>query len=304
MLIGLALIFAATSRPARANYLPLLLMLGVSFFLSANKGGIEKVGLWGGIVLFVYNRPVFREIVTPRRAVILAFVAYFGMGLKNQMLSQMAGQNPDSAWQDASLGASLQRLSSSAQAAYATRFSDRSGYRSFCFFIDTVGGYQTLFHGFRVGEYAVTSWVPRVLYPRKPAHPFEGIGIITNFDLKDSSSTETEAPGWAGAAMADGGYYTLVAYILITGIFLGTFRRIVATSGRMSLHNTYVLFFLLGGFSAEAGILSIMDNLLLALSVVVLGNGLLRVRDIVGVRQRTMIGDALGAAGTPFNHSS
>jgi hypothetical protein len=280
VLVGLALVFAATCRPNRVNYFPLITMFGVAFFLSANKGGIEKACFWAGVVLFVYNRSAFNGIVTVPRVVALMLLAYFGMGLKNMMLSEMFDHNMGTAWKRASVSGFLDEATGAAASGYGTRFSDQAGYRSFCQFIEGVDAYQIIYGGFRVGEYSITAWVPRLLYRDKPRHPFEGIGVITNFNLKDSSPFETEAPGWAGAAMADRGYYTLVSYLLVSGIFLGALRRLVALSYRQSLRDVYLVFVLFGGFSAETGILPIMDILAFALSVIGLSNLLLKLRDI------------------------
>ena len=93
---------------------------------------------------------------------------------------------------------------------------------------------------------------------------------MTRPTFVSSNPTENNAPGWAGVALADGGYASLIAYLLLTGIFLGWLRQFAAMSRRIEPRNGYVLFILLGGFSAESGILSIADNLTLAATVTLL----------------------------------
>jgi hypothetical protein len=154
------------------------------------------------------------------------------------------------------------------------RFSDNGDYRGFCQFVSLVGDYRARFDDFRVGRYAITAWIPRLIYRDRPDHPFRRIGALTYAGFADHSDTEAEAPGWVGASMADAGYFSLVVYTLLAGLLLGAFRQIAAT-GHVRIHYTYILFTLLGGFSFEAGVVSLSDSIALAGVIIALASGAL-----------------------------
>jgi hypothetical protein len=184
-------------------------------------------------------------------------VIYVGLGAKLLWLAKSSD-----------IPLSFNRITESARAALSDRFSDVGDYRSFSQFLDILPSYQDRWAGFEVGEYTLTEWIPRVVYPNKPPNPFQTIGVMTHKEFIDSTPTEVEAPGWAGVAMTDAGYYSLTIYILLAGIFLGLLRQAAASSTvHVERRVAYVVFILLGGFSFESGILSVSDNLLLAIAM-------------------------------------
>ena len=255
--IGMGFVFAATSSERRISYLPLLAMATAAFFLTSNKGGIEKAFFWSGNAVYVFNGKAFTAIVTPRRVAAAIAVIYLGLGAKLLWLAKSSD-----------IPLSFDRITESAQAAFSDRFSDLGDYRSFSQFLDTLPSYQDRWAGFEVGEYTLTEWIPRVVYPNKPPNPFQAIGVMTHKEFADSTSEEVEAPGWAGVAITDDSYYSLVIYLLATGVFLGLLRQAAASSTiHVERRAAYLLFILLGGFSYESGMLSIPDNLLLAICI-------------------------------------
>jgi hypothetical protein len=76
---------------------------------------------------------------------------------------------------------------------------------------------------------------------------------------------ETPSVELVGSVYADDGCYSLVAYLLITGLFLGVIRRWAASKhSPLQWHISYLNFALFGGLSAEAGIVVILYVFLLA----------------------------------------
>jgi hypothetical protein len=259
---GLALVFASSCRSHHISAFSIVVMISIVFFLTSNKGGLEKAILWSAFALYIYQADQFARLFTFKRVLIATLVIYVGVGLKIVMEeSLLHGTNARMF--------SAQRVLRSSSAGVATRFSDQGDYRSFCQFIDELDEYHLRFEGYKAGVYTVTGWLPRVLYPDRPEHPFELIGEMTDPYFANHSVTEKAAPGWVGEAMADGGYFTLTVYTLLAGVFLGLFRSLATRSGSLPVHLCYVLYALLGGVSYEAGSLSAFDALVLAVSTIV-----------------------------------
>jgi hypothetical protein len=258
---GLALVIAsmkAHSRRTRASRLGILLvMMLVSFFARTNKGGFEVAVLWSVMVLYVYDRKGLKLLFKPTTLAILGAVIFLGVGVKNVLLSHSA-DNP----------AGLTTVFRSSLETIASRWGDNSTYRGYCQFINGLPAYHHYFDDYKVGRYALTSFVPRVLEPDKADHPFRGLGFMIYSDYH-AYPTETPAVEFVGSAFADGGFLSLVLYLFATAAFLGVFRRL-ATTTRSSLHwhVAYVMFTLFGGLSPEAGIIGLVYVLILTSGVV------------------------------------
>ncbi|MGH9730781.1 MAG: hypothetical protein ACRD4A_03710, partial [Candidatus Acidiferrales bacterium] len=222
--------------------------------------GLEEPILWAGMVLLVYNRAFFKSLLNFRMVAAALAIAFLGMGAKTWFLPKTLDRPGGRA--------TISNLVQMATATAATRWGDNSLYRGYCQFADTLPDNRYLFEGSKVGMYALTSWVPRFVFPNKPDHPFRGLGFMMYSDFH-SFPMETPAPTLVGSMMADNGIVSLVEYLFAAGLFLGWFRR-GATSGRASLygHVGYVFFVLFGGFSADEGILGLVYTLLLGYGVV------------------------------------
>ena len=79
-IVGFALVFAATCSERKISYLPLLAMMAAGFFLTSNKGGIEKAFLWGAFALYVFNVRLSERSQAPSRIALAITVIYFGLG--------------------------------------------------------------------------------------------------------------------------------------------------------------------------------------------------------------------------------
>ncbi len=257
---GMALTLPSLQQKTGRFYAVLASMMFVSFFLRTNKGGFEQPILWAAMILFIYNRAFFKSLLNFRIVAFALVIAFLGMGAKMWFLPK--------ALHTSGPGATISRLVQMATATAATRWGDDSLYRGYCQFVHTWPDNRYLFSGSKVAVYALTSWVPRFLYPGKPDHPFRGLGFMIYSDFH-SFPMETPAPTLVGSMMADNGISSLAEYLFVTALFLAWFRR-AATSARASIcwHVGYVCFVLFGGFSADEGILGLPYTLLLAFGVI------------------------------------
>ena len=257
---GLALVMAsvrAHSRRSRVALLGILVaMMLVSFFTRTNKGGLDVAVLWSAMVLYVYNRKSLKLLFRPATLIVLGATVFLGIGIKNVLLSH--GGSP----------AALGTVYRSSVDTIAARWGDNITYRGYCQFINGLHPYRHYFDDYKVGRYALTSFVPRLLEPNKVDHPFRGLGFMIYSDYH-AYPAETPAVELMGSAFADAGFLSLTFYLFATGAFLGVFRKL-ATAPKSSpqWHVTYVMFMLFGGLSPEAGIIGIVYVLLLAMGVV------------------------------------
>lgn len=258
---GLALTLPSLRGKSERFFLVLLLMMFVSFFLRTNKGGLEGPIVWGAYVLYVYDRAYFKSLFKLRTIALTCAIMFAGIGLKSWFLPwalHRATEPPRS----------VEHLVQMATATIATRWGDDSVYRSYCQFVNSLPDHRFLFPGHRVGLYTLTSWVPRLLYPNKPDHPFRGIGFMVYADFH-TFPMETPSPSLMGAVMADDGLVSLTGYLFLTGIFLSVLRRVATGSGHsLYSHVGYVIFTLFGGLSAESGVLGLVYTLILAWGIV------------------------------------
>ena len=250
---GMALILPSVRNKVR--FLAILLaMLFVSFFLRANKGGFEAPILWAALVLYTYNPRRFWSLVKPQIILACLFISVVGFGVKGQLLAQDTGP------------LTLDKATQNILGGIGTRWGDDGVFRGWCKFINSVPQYQYLFEGYPIGVDALTSWYPRALNPNKKAQPMQGLGFMVHPDAH-TYRYETPSPGLVGSVYADDGFYSLTAYLLIVGLFLGILRQY--TAGRRSAlqwHISYLCFALFQGLSAESGITGTLYMFILTFS--------------------------------------
>jgi hypothetical protein len=242
---GMALILPSVRKTTRF-FLILLAMLSVSFFLRANKGGLETPILWAALVMHTYNPPRFWSLVKPRIVLACLLIALVGVGIKVQLLAQEPGQ------------LTFDKITENIVGATGTRWGDEGVYRGYCQFINLLPKYHYLFEGYPEGRNALTAWVPRALDPNKKTQPTKGFGFMVYADAH-TYPDETPAIGLVGSVYADNGFWTLTAYLLIVGLFLAFLRRYAAGQrSPLQWHISYLSFALFGGLSSEAGITSVL----------------------------------------------
>jgi hypothetical protein len=248
---GMALILSSVRKRARF-FLVLLCMLFVSFFLKANKGGLETPILWAAVVLHTYNPRRFWSLARPRIILACMLVAVIGIGIKVQILGQDKARF------------TFEAVTDSIVRATGTRWGDLGVYRGYCQFINFLPKYHYLFEGYPEGVFALTAWFPRALTHAQKHLPAQGLGFMVHAD-GHTYATESPAIGLVGSVYADNGFYTLTAYLLIVGFLLGLLRRYAASrQSPLQRHISYLIFALFGGLSAEAGITPILYTLVLA----------------------------------------
>jgi hypothetical protein len=256
-ILGIGLIMV-TVKKSKAGFLALLLcMMLVSFFLRSSKGGFELVVIWGCVLLYVYNRRFFKLLFSPRVLSVLVPIALLGIGAKNFIRNRPAAPE----W---SVGA----LWDSSIATMERRWGDDGLYRGYCQFVNMWPEYSHLFSGYRVGKYSVAGSVPRFIDPEKPGHPFRAIGFMIYSDFHNYE-TDTSAPTLVGVAYADKGLISVIGYQFLAGIFLTVLRQLSATrKSAIHLHNSYMMYVLFGALSAEAGMIELIDTLILAFGLI------------------------------------
>lgn len=275
---GMALTLPSFDGKPKRLLFVLALMMSVSFFLRTNKGGLEEPILWGGIVLFVYNRRMLRRLVSLKTVSAAILIAILGVGLKFWFLPQALGRLPEHP--------SAERVLRIAAAGTSQRWGDNGLYRGYCQFVNELPENRWLFRGAKVGVYSLTSWVPRLFYPNKPDHPFRGLGYAIYSDFH-TYADETPAPMLVGSAMADDGFVSLIAYLFLAGVLLGSIRRIaLAESRSLYWRSGYILFALFGGLSADEGTLGTIYTLLLAAGIMAAARFLVVVKQLV-LQQRS-----------------
>jgi hypothetical protein len=261
VVLGLALTLPSFRRKTRQFLGVLVLMMLISFFLRTNKGGLEEPIVWAAVVIYAYDRILFRSLLTVRNVALAAVIILVGMGAKMWFL-------PLALRQASNTPKTLTKFVEMASSTAATRWGDNSLYRGYCQFVNLLPENRRLFEGSKVGMYTLTSSIPRMLYPDKPDHPFRGVGFMIYSDFHVFPN-ETPAPTLMGSVLADHGLFSLTAYLFITGMFLSMFRG-VATKSTNSLytHAGYIIFVLFGGLSAEDGVLGVVYTLFLAYGIV------------------------------------
>jgi hypothetical protein len=260
-IFGLALTLPSLKRKLGRLTIVLCLMMFVSFFLRTNKGGLEEPIVWGAFVIYNYDRAFFKSLLKFRTIALACAISFLGMGLKGWFLPwalHRATQTPQG----------VENLLQMATATIATRWGDDGVYRGYCQFVNSLPDNLYVFQGHRVGHYTLVGWLPRLVYPGKPVHPFQGIGAMINSDFR-AYPTAKEAVTLIGCVFADDGYTSLVLYLSALALFLTTLRRMaLARREALHWHIAYAMFTLFGGVSSEGGIIGVFDTLVLTFGIV------------------------------------
>jgi len=258
---GMALTLPSLQRKMGHFFLVLVLMMFVAFFLRTNKGGLEEPIVWGAFVIYIYDRAFFKSLLKLRTVALACAVMLAGMSLKGWFLP----------WALHRVAEPPQRVGNILQmatATMATRWGDDGVYRGYCQFVNSLPENLYVFQGHRVGRYVLVGWLPRLVYPGKPEHPYQGIGFMINSDFHAYPNAK-EAVTLIGSVFADDGYISMVIYLFALALFLSKLRRFaLARREALHWHTGYVLFILFGGVSSEAGIIGVFDTLVLTFGIV------------------------------------
>lgn len=260
-LLGLTILFATSKGPRQLLY-------GLATFVTpvigtSNKGGLERALICCVFIFCVYRRAAFKHFLRNRwtwvTVVPLAIVCSIAViGLKNSF--RTGKEAPRSA--GTALKGGLDTI--------GVRYSSDGLFRGYSLMVSTLhDGYIQPFQG-RVLEYTATDWIPRMIYPKKPDHPFRAIGYMIYSD-RHVYSTDHAAPTLVGWAYADARLSSTILYLLAGGIVLGLLRRIVTQPGHSLYWSVgYIFFCLLGACSPEAGFLDLVWGGVFALGLMAL----------------------------------
>jgi hypothetical protein len=258
---GLSIVAASMRHDKVKMNILFVIMAALALVFTSNKGGIEKPLLWSAITLYTFNRSRLRWLMRPSFVLSAVILCFIGLGIKDMFVGQ--SKNPFQ-YDLSSAAEAADKSTQLAVGALNGRWSDQGAYRGFCEFINSIPDNQFRFDGFVVGGYAVIAWIPRMVWHNKPVQPFQGLGNLVHPD-RHVYATETPSAGLVGTAMADSGMWSLCIYLFLVGLLLGLFRRYMTQN--TSTYILYLLFIILGGLSAESGIISLTYTVLLALGV-------------------------------------
>lgn len=251
-LIGLSLIVAYSGKNVAKKVFCVAALLGLSFVLSPSKSGINGALVTLFATLYCFNRPMVREFARPAFILIAAAIFFAGLGVKTQVKYQYSRE-------DSAVSLAGEDIYLSSIASLGTRMGPFGLYRGYSFMVNRMTDDQTLFMGTGVLGNALTSWVPRLLWPDKPGHPFNSRGDL----IKEDQSIDVygnEAPTFAGSVFADAGLLSLVPYSLAAGFMFGVLKKVsMLEAGHDYLLRIGYVFLAvqMGNAFAESGVLNI-----------------------------------------------
>jgi hypothetical protein len=282
-MFGCALLAAGYEYRPRIQLAVAALAAALAFFLTSSRAGIVGAGLMLFIVLAAFNPRTFRRWVRPR--VIAAFLVLLVVtsGIKTQLRffpGTSSGVRTD--WPE---------LAAEALSTFGTRFGSTGVYAGYATMVDRQSADPSQFMHGRVLSYTLTAWIPHVVFPEKPVHPFRDIGELIRENYSSRFDT-VYAPTLVGYAWADFGLVSVVTYLFLGAFALGLLRRVVAgPEAPLLLVVGYLHFTLVEGATnlIHNGFLSSLASAVLAVVAVGLTAGYVMLR-------RSL--DAM-AAGTP-----
>jgi hypothetical protein len=192
------------------------ILVSVAFLLTSSRAGIAGAILMLAVVLIALNPRTARSWVRPRFIGAVLVLLVVTSGVKSQMRyypGSSTGVHTD--WP---------RLVGEALSTFGTRFGRAGVYAGYANLVDRQLGDHTFFMRGRVLAYSLTAWVPHVVYPDKPVHPFRDIGYL----IRDNFSSRFDtvyAPTLVGFAFADFGIASVITYLFFGGLVLGLIRR-------------------------------------------------------------------------------
>lgn len=261
MLIGLTMLVMAV-RKTWTRVIIIVPITLIPILLESNKGGLEKSVITLALSAYIFQPTLFRRFLRPSVILPIFVALLLTLGLKNNLLSLFK----DNRFGTVSLGdSSASDLAQSAAQSLGGRYSQDGVYRGYCMMVNYItDGYAPTYGG-RVLLYTFDSWVPRLLWPTKDAHPFHGIGYMINISGRNSSH-EASATSLVGYAFADFGGWGVAPILFMGGVFLGLLRRITTGPKKSHQRHLFYLFFVLfNGVSHESGFLGVIAIIFLVL---------------------------------------
>jgi len=217
--LALAILANTVDRKSFRQWFLVGTMVALSFVLSFSKSD-----LIGTLVMFffatgVLNPQRFKDFTRYRWRMILLTPLVMGLLLLNSGIkAQLRGST------EGALDLSRQALSSWSAGVFVDRFGQGGLFDGFVNLVNRLEEGEAQFFNGRVAQYAVTAWIPYVIYRDKPPHPFKAVGYLM-YDDRHTIETEVSASTLVGSAFADFGLVGVVAYLLLYGLALGAIRK-------------------------------------------------------------------------------
>lgn len=205
-------------RPIRQFALAVL-MAALAFFLTSSRAGIVGGALVFFIVAVAFNPTTWRQWLRPR--LVAAFLAMLVVtsGIKTQLRffpGTSTGVRTD--WPE---------LAAEALSTFGTRFGSAGVYAGYATMVDRQSSSPDLFMHGRVLAYTLIAWVPHLVFPGKPEHPFRDIGYLIRENYSSRLDT-VYAPTLVGYAWADFGLRSVIVYLFFGAFGLGLLRRFIS----------------------------------------------------------------------------
>ncbi len=293
-LFGAALV-AASHEPARKRQMAwLAFLLLMAFLLTSTRAGIAFGCLIFFVVVATLNPTTVRSWVRPGTLAALTALLIVTAGIKSQ-LRFFPGT-----W--IAVKTDWRTLATVALSTIGTRFGDAGVYAGYVNLVNRQSEDPSrLMHG-RVLTYTLTAWVPHIVYPSKPIHPFRDIGDLIRSNYTSRYDT-VYAPTLVGYAFVDFGLASVVLYLFLGGFTLGVLRRLMAAPGvPIVLLVAYLHVMLIQGATnfIHNGFLTSAVGLMLASATVSLAAaGVTAVRLVRGLRPQPVWAGAPSPAAPP-----
>jgi hypothetical protein len=216
-MVGCTLLVAAYEGRRAWQLVYAGVLMAVAFLLTSSRAGIAGGILMLAIVLMAFNPRTARSWLRPRLIGTVLLLLVVTSGVKSQMRyypGSSTGVHTD--WP---------RLVGEMLSTFGTRFGRAGVYAGYANLVDRQLEDHSFFMQGRVLAYSLTAWVPHVVYPEKPVHPFRDIGYL----IRDNFSSRFDtvyAPTLVGFAFADFGVASVITYLFFGGLVLGLLRRL------------------------------------------------------------------------------
>ncbi|MEP7175164.1 MAG: hypothetical protein ABI860_01350 [Gemmatimonadales bacterium] len=259
------------------------LMGAIAFFLTSSRAGIVGAALMFFVVVAAFNPGTLRYWVRPRLIAVFLVLLVVTSGIKTQLRffpGTSSGVRTD--WPE---------LAAEALSTFGTRFGDAGVYSGYATMVERQSEDPSLLMHGRVLAYTLGAWVPHLVWPGKPVHPFRDIGYLIRENYSSRLDT-VYAPTLVGYAWADFGLISVVTYLFFGAFALGWLRRLVSAGTTPILAVVgYLHFTLVEGATnlIHNGFLSSLAGAMLALGAITLTTVYVTVR-------RTL--DAMARPGT------
>ncbi|MBI4500129.1 MAG: hypothetical protein HY700_03110 [Gemmatimonadetes bacterium] len=194
------------------------LSMAVAFFLTGSRAGVVGSIFSFFVVVAALNPRSFRTWLRPGFLALLAVTAIVTAGIKTQIRFASA---------TSVLKTDVSTVTVVALSAFESRFGDAGVFSGYANMVSRQTADPSQLMRGKVLYYTLIAWVPHVVFPGKPAHPFRDIGVLIRNNFSSREDT-IYAPMLVGYGFADFGLPSAVLYLFFGAFALGLLRRLGA----------------------------------------------------------------------------